>query len=557
MKRCFRLIDLITVATLLAACGGQSTGMAVTREPLPALITEQSGEATTVRTPEPAVGGTWVIAVDFEPDTLDVHRTGSSVLELIMKLVGGSVLALDPLTDEFIPYLAESYSLSDDGLLWEIRFRQGLKWHDGTPFTAHDYVWTMERILASPSPATGAMTDGMAWAEAVDDRTMRIHMDHPNSSMVFGLTSAYLQPLPKAYIERVGEEAYGRNPMGLGPYRFREWRTGERVILERNPDFNWGPAYAHPGPAYIEFVEFRVIPEYSTRLAGIESGEIDAALLMNKDVGRVEGLSDFDVIPMHFQGAGPYLLFNVSVPPFDDIRVRKAFNLAINREELIRVVALGYGKPLWGPITPATFGYWEGAEDIGYGYNLDAARALMAEAGYHLNGDGILESDGQPLELVFKVTPSLRGDSIKIAEVLSEQFKDLGVKLEIEQVEGGVRQAAIAAGDYTLSISSWGWAEAQIIAPLFLSSMIGGMNESHIFDPELDPLLLAVLAEPNREVLQDRLDAAQRYLIEKAYTAPLFTIQLHLALSRRATEVMVRPATEDIELFDAYIESSP
>jgi peptide/nickel transport system substrate-binding protein len=120
-------------------------------------------------------------------------------------------------------------------------------------------------VLASPSPATGAMTAGMASAEAVDERTVRIHMDTPNSGMLFGLTSAYMQPMPKAYIERVGDDEYARHPIGLGPYRLKEWRTGDRLILERNPDFNWVPDYAHPGPPYIQFVEYRVIPEYSTK----------------------------------------------------------------------------------------------------------------------------------------------------------------------------------------------------------------------------------------------------------------------------------------------------
>jgi peptide/nickel transport system substrate-binding protein len=550
-------LNLILMAAALAACGGKPAEVAGTGNPAQPLVTEQQGQANTPRPPQPAVGGAWVYASDSEPDTLDVHRTVSGASEFVMKLVGGSVLALDPVTGEFIPYLAESYSLSEDGRLWEIKFKEDLQWHDGTPFTAQDYVWTMERVLASPSPATGAMTAGMASAEAVDDRTVRIHMDRPNSGMLFGLTSAYMQPMPRADIERVGDEEYGRHPIGMGPYRLKEWRTGDRLILERNPDFNWGPAYAHPGPAYIEFVEFRVIPEYSTRLAGIESGEIDAAFLMNKDVARIEGLGGFDIIPIDHQGAGPYLLFNVSAPPFDDIRVRKAFNLAVNREELIRAVALGYGEPLWGLITPATYGHWDGDKEIGYGYDPDAARALMAEAGYQLNGDGLLEKDGQPFELDFKVTPSIRSNTIKIAEVLSEQFKALGVRLEIQQLERGVLQEAIASGDYTLSIGFWGWAEAQIIAPLFLSSMIGGMNESHVNDPEFDPILLAVLAEPDREVLQERLNAAQRYVIEKAYTAPLFTIRVHLALRRRATNVIVRPVTEEIELFDAYIETSP
>jgi peptide/nickel transport system substrate-binding protein len=555
MNRSAVFLNTILLASVLAACGGKPALVSGTPDTAYALTTDRP--PGTSQPPQPTVGGTWVYASESEPDTLDVHRTVSGASEWVMKLVGGSVLALDPVTGEFIPYLAESYSLSDDGLLWEIRFKTGLRWHDGTLFTAQDYAWTMERVLASPSPATGAMTAGMASAEAVDDRTVRIHMNTPNSGMLFGLTSAYMQPMPKAYIERVGDEEYGRQPIGLGPYRLKEWRTGDRLVLERNPDFNWGPGHAHPGPPYIQFVAFRVIPEYSTRLAGLEAGEIDAAYLLHKDVARIEALGGFDVIPIDDQGAGPYLLFNVSASPFDDIRARKAFNLAINREELIRVVALGYGEPLWGPITPATYGYWDGAREIGYGYDLDAARALMEAAGYRLNGDGLLEKEGQPLTLELKVTPSVRTNSIKIAEVLVEQFKSLGVRLEIEQLEQGVLQGAIASGDYTLSISHWGWAEAQIIAPLFLSSMIGGMNESHVDDPELDPLLVAVLAEPNRELLQERLNQAQRYVIEQAYTAPLFTIQLHLALSRRAANVLVRPATEEIELFDAYIEASP
>ncbi len=549
MKRFYLFTSLIVIALLLAACGGQATKGAETAAPTQALATDPLP-------PEPAVGGTWVWASGSEPDTLDVHRTVSTNSENVMKLIGGSVLALDPVTQKFIPYLAESYSLSEDGLLWEIKFKEGLQWHDGTPFTAEDYVWTMERVLAHPSPATGAMTDGMASAEAVDNRTVRIHMKYPNSGMLFGLTSAYMQPLPKAYIEKVGDEEYGRHPIGLGPYQFKEWRTGDRIILERNLDFNWGPAYAHAGPAYIEFIEYRTIPEYATRLAGLESGEIDVMVLLNKDVDRVKGIGNFNVVPFDFQGAGPYVLFNVSAPPFDNIQVRKAFNLAIDRESLIKTVALGYGEPLWGVITPATYGYWEGVEKIGYGYDLEAAKALMVEAGYQLNSDGVLEKNGQPLELVFKVSPSMRGDNIKIAQVLSEQYKALGVKLTIQQLEGGIMNEAFAKGDYTLSISSWGWAEAQIIAPIFLSPMIGAMNESHLNDPKFNSVLMALMTAPNRELLQEKLNEAQRSAVENAFTAPLFTLRMHLALSHRAKGVMMRAVTEEIELFDAYIETT-
>ncbi len=560
MKRICQFISVIVMVSMLAACGSTpaateqaATDVESVSEPVQTEPTEEEMVNEPVQT-GPVVGGTWVYAIDSDPDTLDVHFTVSGDSSFIMKQVSGSVLALDPETQEFVPYLAESYSLSEDGLTWEIKFKDGMKWHDGTPFTAEDYVWTLERVMANPSPATGAMIDGMASVEAIDDLTVRILMDRPNSGMLYGLTSAYLQPLPKAYIERVGQEEYSRNPIGIGPFMFKEWRTGDRVILERNPDFNWGPPYAHQGPAYIEFIEIRIVPEYSTRLAGLESGELDLAVVRSKDVERVQTMGSIDVIiTFEFQGAGPYLLFNVSQPPFDDILVRKAFNLAINREELVEAVLLGYGAPLWGVITPATYGHWDGDKEIGYGYDLEQAKALMEEAGYTLNSEGILEKDGQPLVLEFKVSPSDRGDSIKTAQMLIEQFKELGVVLELQQLEYGVWQSELTSGNYTITIDSWGWAEAQILMPIFYSGMIGGMNVGFVNDPVLDPILLEAYMAPDRETLQNRLDEAQRYIIEKAYVAPLYSIQMHVAISKKFTGIITNAVTAQVELFDAYL----
>ncbi len=560
MKRICQFISVIVMVSMLAACGSTpaateqaATDVESVSEPVQTEPTEVELVSEPVQT-EPTVGGTWVYATDSDPDTLDIHFTVSGDSSFIMKLVSGSVLALDPETQEFVPYLAESYSLSEDGLTWEIKFKDGMKWHDGTPFTAEDYVWTLERVMANPSPATGAMIDGIGSVEAIDDLTVRILMDRPNSGMLYGLTTSYTQPLPKAYIERVGAEEYSRNPIGIGPFMFKEWRTGDRIILERNPDFNWGPPYAvNQGAPYIEFIEIRTVPEYATRLAGIESGEIDLTQVRSKDIERVQNMDMVDIFPYEFQGAGPYLLFNLSQPPFDDILVRKAFNLAINREELVQVVLLGHGAPLWGVIAPATYGHWDGDKEIGYGYDLEQAKALMEEAGYALNSEGILEKDGQPLVLEFKVTPSERGDSIKTAQVLIEQFKDLGVVLELQQLESGVWQSEQTAGNYTLTIDSWGWAEAQILMPIFHSSQMGGMNVGFVNDLELDPILLVAYMAPDRETLQQSLDEAQRYIIEKAYVAPLYSVQMHVAISKKFTGIITSAVAAQVELFDAYL----
>lgn len=551
MKTIKMLVVLSIIALLLVACGGgdvENNGNVNTDN------TNTSDDTTDVDTPAgPTVGGTWVYAAPEEPDTLDPHKTVSSESEQILNYVGGAPLYYDIETDEFVPYLAESYSLSEDGLLWEIKFKEGLVWHDGTPFHADDYVWTLERVAANLSPATGAITQGMVAAEAIDDLTVQIHMETPNSGLEYGLTSSFLTPLPKAYIEEVGEEEFARHPIGLGPFKFKEWITGDRVILERNPDFTWGPAYTGGEPPYIEFVEIRFVPEYSTRLAGLETGEIDAAVVYNKDAERMGELETLELVTDAFKGLGPYVIFNVSKPPFDDVLVRKAFNLAINREVIVTAVLDGIGEPLMGLVTPATLGHWDGDKEIGYGYDLEAAKALMEEAGYTYNDDGMLEKDGEPLELVFKVSPSTRGNFIKTAQVLVEQYKELGVSLEIQQLEYGVMSEAFATGDYTLSISSWGWAEAQVMSPVFLSFMIGGMNESQVNDPELDPLLGAVYYATNRTDLQAALDAAQQMIIEKAYVAPLCTLTQFYAISERTVGERLNGVTSEYELFNAYL----
>jgi peptide/nickel transport system substrate-binding protein len=547
-----KLLLLISIiAFLLVACGGGAVdinGIVNTNN------TNTSDDTTEVDTPAgPIVGGTWVFASLDEPDTLDPHNSVSTETAMVMNWVGGTILSYDVEANDFIPYLAESYSLSEDGLLWEIKFKEGLMWHDGTPFHAQDYVWTMERVAANPSPATGAITNGMISAEAVDDLTVLIHMERPNSGMEFGLTSAWMQPLPRAYIEEVGEEEFSRHPIGLGPFKFKEWRTGDRIILERNPDFTWGPEFTRGEAPYIEYIELRIVPEYSTRLAGLETGEIDSAIVYRKDVERMSELGTLELIPKDFKGLGPYVLFNVSKPPFDDVLVRKAFNLAINREEIVRAVLDGVGEPLWGVVTPATLGHWDGDKEIGYGFDLEAAKALMAEAGYTLNEDGILEKAGVPLELVFKVSDDTRGNFIKTAQVLVEQFKELGVVIEIEQLEYGVMTEAWTSGDYTFSIENWGWSEAQIMSPVFLSSMIGGMNESHVNDPALDELLMAVYMAPNRRDLQIALDAAQQMVIEKAYVAPLTTLTQFYAVSERTVGESLNHVTGYFELYDAYL----
>ena len=583
MKRINLLVIFVLLASMLAACNGdpkekvvekevtrvvQETVMETITETIIVEGTPQTVEQQVTRvvevekvvtaTPEPeqgpAVGGALVWRLAYSPDTLDCHLITVASAARVSAMIGASLVAKDPQTDEFVPYLAESWEALEDSTVWEFKLREDITFHDGTPLTAHDYAWTFLRALEI-SPAAGAALMGVAGVEAVDDYTLRFTMALPNYPMLNSLTDTnYFQPLSQAYVEAMGDD-YGRNPMGVGPYKFKEWATDEKVVLERNPDYAWGPAWAHEGAPYIETIEFRIIPEDATALAGLETGEIDWINLDVKDLERIQETGEHNVLESLIQGLEPYVQFNVSAAPFDDVRVRQAFNLAVDREVLVRVAALGHAVPQFGPISASVNGYWPGVEYVGYGYDLEKAKALMAEAGWEdTDGDGVLDKDGQPFKFALK-TPAIES-FVKAAVILQEQYKALGVDLEVEQLESGVFSEQTMTGEYEIAVNGIGWQDSLLLFAMYHSMMIGGFNASFVEDPELDALLDGLMFAPDGETHLQASADAQRYIIEQALVVPLYTSMTFSALGNRV-QGWAFSSEGSLYLDDAYIETGP
>jgi peptide/nickel transport system substrate-binding protein len=579
MKRLNLLLSLLVIASVLAACGPtpepqvveievtkvitekivetvivQGTSQTVEKEVTSVVEVEKVVTATPEPEKEPAVGGTMVVAMTQEPDSLDAHKSTLGVAHLVYQYIGATLVTKDLQTGEYIPYLAESWSVTDDGLTWDFTLKENIKFHDGTPLTAQDYAWTLQRVLdpETMSPVAQVL-GGVTGVEAVDDYTLRIKMDAPSYPFLESLTAFSFQPLSQAYVEQMGED-YARQPMGVGPFKFKEWVTGDKVILERNPDFAWGPEFSRGGPSFIETIELRIIPEYATRMAGLEAGEID--YVGELDAKDVDGLSEMEQLyigEVLHQGLNPFSPLNVTRPPFDDVRVRQAFNHAVDRDALIKVIEFGHAVPQYGPISPSVHGYWPGVEYIGYKYDLDKAKALMAEAGWtDSDGDGILDKDGQPLKLVMMTDPS-KANRVKAAEILQDMYGALGAEIEIQLAEIGLRYAAVMSGDYDMTIESWGWAEAQLMYIMFHSDMLGAYNFSHLDNPELDQLLDATLTTMDHEKRQQWVDEAQRYIVEQAYLITLYTPMIFSAWSNRVMGTERSDVTGDVYLFDAYI----
>ncbi len=581
MKHKSLLINLILIAFMLAACGGSSESEVVEKEVTrvvketvvetvvetvmiegtPQTLEQQVTKVVEVEkivtaTPEaelePAVGGKLVYVLSADPRTLDPHKSSLLVEDTVLRYVGASLVAKDPLTNEMIPYLAESWTVSEDGLTYEFKLRKDVKFHDGTPFTAHEYAWTLNRAKDPLTQATAiaAMLTGVVSAEAVDDYTLQLKMAWPNYPLLENAALVfYFQPLSPAYVEEMGED-YGRHPIGVGPFKFKEWQTGEKIVLERNPDFAWGPAHTRGGAPYIETIEFRIIPEYATTLAGLESGEIDYAEMQSKDVDRIKDTEQFQILGSLLQGISPFVTLNTSQPPFDDILVRQAFNLAVNRDALVQVVMHGHAIPHYGPITPSVPGYWPGTEYIGYHYNLDKAKSLMEEAGYSFNDDGMLEKDGQALALVLKTTPG----SSKVAEILQEQFRALGVEIQIEQLEVGILREEYSSGNYTLGMRGLVHPDISLLFAMFHSSMIGAWNSSFVNEAQVDQFISDMLYTAEDKMHKEAAIALQRHVVEQAYIVPLYTPMTNRALSNEIQSAVFAPVTGILELYDAYIE---
>ena len=554
----FILLTLV-VSLLLGACGPTATKApaaeesALVEEATPAEEEAPAEEAAPAEE-ESLVGGTFKYAVRTEPDTLDPHKTAMAVSDTIMQYIGGSLVWMTP-DFTYEPYLAESWSTSEDGLVWTFILRQDVKFHDGTPLTAHDYAYTFNRAIdpAIASPGAGAMLGDVISIEAIDDYTLAITLPQPNAPILYALSDpGYMQPISQAILESVGEDNFGRAPVGVGPFIFKEWATGEKIVLQRNPDYNWGPASVqNSGAFYIETLEFEVIPEYATILAGLESGDLDAATVEPVDVDRLQETELFSIYSGLNPGITPYVTFNLSKPPFDDVLVRQAFNLAVDRDSLVQVVVQGKGEPQYGYLSATVMGSWKGAEEAGYHYDLEAAKALMEEAGYTLNADGIYEKDGVSLSLV--LYSGIADQVIKTAQVLVEQYAQLGVKLEIQQMESGILYPKFMSGEYEIGMAGLTYGEADLMYIAMHSSMIGGLNLSYLNSPEFDALLEQSRAESDQVARQAVLDELQQIILEEAYVVPLYAPMAFTAVSKDWQGVVFNEPLITLDLSGAFL----
>ncbi|MFZ4617871.1 MAG: ABC transporter substrate-binding protein [Rectinemataceae bacterium] len=489
-----------------------------------------------------------IFGVQSEPPTMDIH-VSPTVFDQ-GQYIGASLITRDPTTGKYLPYLAKSWSVSPDGLTYEFTLRDDVYFHNGQKLTAKDYAWTFNRAISVPVQSTaGATLLNMKEAVAIDQYTFQIKLKMPNSTLFDVLSRpTYHQPLSQAYVESKGD-AYGRSPLGVGPYKFKEWVTGSKMVLERNPAFAWGPSFTAGKAPQIETVEFRFIPEYATRLAGLEAGEIDYMQLEAKDVARFKQNPKYQLFTRGDSGSGWVVILNLSKEPFTDIRFRKALNHGVDRNMLVKVAALGQAEVQNGPITKNTQGYWDGVDGIAYAYDVAKAKSYLADMGYKPGADGIMQKDGARLSLVLDIP----GGETRTGEILQQQLKAIGIEVKLRQKEVPVLYADLAKGDFQFALNRYGWEDYGLMFAMFHPAMLGNLNHSQQSqDKTLTQILGGAVFGPNDQVTGPLIIQVQKYLVEQAYSVPLYTHLFTYALNKRVKGVVYHRISPLI--FDASIQ---
>lgn len=439
-----------------------------------------------------------------EPDTLDPHRTTLSVSSSTMDMIY-EPLARRDYDGNAVPGLAESWEFSNENRTLTFKLKPGAVFHDGTPCDAEAVAWTVARHLDPAAASPSAFFLGpLERAEAIDAQTVAYHFTDPFVPVWVGLTLGYAAPVSRAAVEAAGEN-YGRQPVGAGPFRFVSWSTDRGIRLDRFADYG-----TIATPPRIEGLEYIHYPEDSTRLAAFETGEINAVYTGGAvpldAVRRLRGNPDAVVLERPAQMMRS-LVFNQTRAPFDNSDVRKAFAHAIDIERLIAFALDGNAVAATSPISSAISGYAPATAEQGYGYDPEAAKKLLADAGH---------GSGLSVTLMSNDTPIIR----RTAEIIQAQLAEIGVEVAIETLPIAQWAAQSALGGQDMVISTYSYPDADIVFPALHST--GALDRTFHENAELDAMIEEQRVTVDGARRQEILDAIQELVVTEAYWKPLF-----------------------------------
>lgn len=475
-------------------------------------------------------------------DTLDVTVTTATVVgRMGLHVVDPLVWPARP--GEYAPGLATSWTVSPDATAYTFKLRDDVKFHDGTPFNAEAVKVTFDRIV---DPATKSQTaisfiGPYDRTEILGPYEVRVRFKRPYASFLNGASTAYLGMISPTALKRYGADFGPVVFVSTGPYSIQSYQSGAEITLVRNIHYNWASRiFKHNGPPHLQRIIYKIITEPSTRLAALETGEVQFIEdVPATDLERIKQNRNYKVIEITQAGSGWSLMFNQARPPMNELAIRRAIQLAVDKEGLAKAVWGGVFKPACSPFTTNLFGY-DAETCKKYPRNVDQARRVLEEAGWQMGPDGTRVKGGQRLSLNFY----FRTENPKLREMtafIQANLRPLGFEIQLIGQAGPAYFQSVRTGLH--HIQYWwetGTDPGQILRVLFHSSNAGGgTNRNNYRNAEMDALIEQIGGEANPQKLKELLVKAQAKVLDEAIMVFLVDPPSLYAHQQRLSDVWV------------------
>ena len=418
--------------------------------------------------------GRLVIAIPADVPTLDPSRDISlggmslfnNLYERLTEIQGDGTVT---------GWVAESWTASPDATVWDFKLRSGPRFHDGTPVTADDVLWSYQSVIADPTSPVRGYLGAVKSVEKVGDDTIRFTLTQPFAP--FDRQVSLVSILPKAYYQRVGAAEYARNPVGSGAFKVTRWVRDDVMELAANEGY-WR------GTPKVKTVIIRPIPAETTRTAALSSGDVDIVALLPPAIVERLGTSPAINVVKIPSNRILYLGYNQNVAPYDNLKLRQAIDLCINRDAIATRLVRGLGQPMGQMVGPKVFGHDPAIAPQPF----DAARAkaLLAESGYK----------GEPLLLQFPLGNFAFG--AEIAQAMTNYMKGIGINVELQALENAAFYPLWVSNKFT-GMYFFSMAPSSFDADVALTNLYGTGSKGYYRSAELDRLVSAQRAETSPE----------------------------------------------------------
>ncbi|EIJ82270.1 extracellular solute-binding protein family 5 [Bacillus methanolicus PB1] len=526
-NKLYKQISIFSICILLLLAGCSFSGNSKS--------TSVSSETNT--TVKPIAGGELTYALATAPDTLDPHVSGFAVATRVIKSIFESLVYLSK-DNTVEPWLATEWEISEDQKSYTFKLRKDVTFHDGSKFNAKVVKYNFDRIFNPKTKAATAATymEKIKSIEILDDYTVKINLSEPSATFLNLLAHSNLSMISQEAAEKYGDQ-FGTHPVGSGPFKFVELKENDSIILEKNKNYHGGYPFAeHDGPAYLDKLIFKIIPEEATRIGSLQSGQVDAVeAVPPQNVVSIKGNKNFNLLKPETGGL-PYTLFiNQTNAPWNDVKARQALRSAIDVETILKTLYLGTYNRAWSALAPSTFGYNNSFENKDF-YDVKKANQLFDELGWKRNSDdGFRTKDGKTLTLRIVNDAINREKRQDISLMVQQQLKEVGVKVEIITTSDA-NSILKDPNAYDLRGNSRIAIDPDDLRLFYHSQKTwdkGGFSIPWLKDKEIDALLEKAAIENDKEKRAELYKQVQQKIIDQAVIIPIYVFPYTVATTSK------------------------